>query len=93
MSQERREEFESLKHIPNKEYIFGSAMIMQALMLAIAEIRSISLLLPLSTMSKRQLRRHFIKKAGETIRNMNEEQFLAFINEHFSSDDFEERET
>lgn len=85
----KQTEWESLRHVPNKEYIFGSALIMLALMEAVKEIRTISLLVPLSTMSQRQLKRHFLKKAGERLRNMTEEEFAAFSTEHFNSDDFE----
>lgn len=88
----KQKEWESLQHIPEKEYLFGCAMIMLALMEAIREIRSISLLLPLSTMSLRQLRKHFLGKAREKLQTMTEEEFAAFIFEHFNSDDFEKQE-
>ncbi|AFY80183.1 hypothetical protein [Oscillatoria acuminata] len=85
----KKPEWESLRPVPNKELIFGSAMIMIALLYAIKEIRTISLLLPLSTMSTRQLRRHFIRKAKKKLGNMTEDEFATFIAEHFNSDDFQ----
>lgn len=88
----KQQEWASLQHIPNKEYIVGSALIMQALICAIDEIRTISLLLPLSTMSQRQLRRHFLREAGKKMESMSEEQFAEFISKHFNSDDFENKE-
>lgn len=86
----REIEWESLKHLPSKELILGSAMTMIALMGAIDEIRTIGLLVPLATMSRRQLRRHFVRKAREKLRNMTEEEFIAFIAENFNSEDFED---
>lgn len=77
-----------LPEITKEEFIYGSALIMQALLLAIKEIRSITMLIPLSTMSETQLRQHFINAAGQKVRAMSDEQFAEFCLAHFKSDDF-----